>query len=52
VGECLLSECEDDVVKWALSGYQDGEWATKKIIGLSKDGRPMYGPYDDNGELW
>mmetsp|Transcript_19302 Transcript_19302/g.40438 ORF Transcript_19302/g.40438 Transcript_19302/m.40438 type:complete len:186 (+) Transcript_19302:428-985(+) len=52
VGDCLNSDCKNDVIEWALRGYQDGEWAVKKIIGLSKDGRPMYGPYDDNGELW
>jgi len=52
MGECLNSDCKNDVVEWALRGYQDREWVVKKIIGLSKDGRPMYELYDDNGELW
>jgi len=53
VGTCVYHECETDTIKWALSGFQDGEYSGKSIIGLSKDGRPLYGPYkNDNNELW
>ena len=51
--DCRDGPCEDDPVSWALSGYQD-EWGKqKRIIGISKDGRPLYGPYKDTaGNLW
>ena len=43
-------ECARNITEWALQGYSTVQ--TKTIIGISKDGHVMYGPYDESGELW
>ena len=49
--QCVnYAECSHDVVAWSLSGFE--EMKRKSVIGLSKWGQILYGPYDDSGEVW
>ena len=43
-------DCKADIAKWALSGFDSMK--TKTVIGIAKDGHVLYGPYDDNGQVW
>lgn len=46
-------ECSNDLVEWMLSGFRDTVfYSNKTVIGLSKFGHVLYGPYNDYGELW
>lgn len=50
------SLCEDNKFEWVQSGFpshsgNNNRWH-KAVIGLSKDGRPIYGPWDGNGDEW
>jgi len=52
LGSCLANKnCRNDTIQWALDGFEEDEW-NRRIIALSKDGRPVYGPYDDKGKAW
>ena len=44
------AQCSEDVVSWALWGFDSMK--SKTVIGLSKFGHVLYGPYDESGELW
>ena len=44
------SECAEDVVSWMLSGFEGMKNQT--VIGLSKFGHVVYGPYDNTETLW
>lgn len=50
--DCRCGPCEDDPIGWALSGYAAAPWNNKTVIGISKDGRVLYGPYNDDREAW
>ena len=43
-------DCKSNATSWALSGFDS--MRTKTVVGLSKFGHVLYGPYDDSGELW
>ena len=44
------ADCSRDVVSWMLSGFEGMK--SKTVIGLSKYGHVVYGPYDNSEELW
>ena len=46
-----VAECKDDLKAYALSAYTDAA-KTLTYIGLAKDGRPIVGPYDSDGNLF
>lgn len=49
--ECTSNAaCTSDVVAWGLSGFSSS--SGKQVIGLSKWGHVLYGPYDGSGALW
>merc|ERR1712098_218114 len=51
MSECTSNaECSSNPLLWALSGFEGNK--KKTVIGLSKFGHVLYGPYDDSGELW
>jgi len=41
--------CASDPVAWSLSGFTG---TTKTVIGIAKDGHVLYGPFDENGDVW
>jgi len=50
--ECQLHpSCWDDKTQWVQDGFSQTNWH-KRVIGLSKDGRPIYGPLDASGVAW
>jgi hypothetical protein len=51
MSECTAhDDCNKDVSAWSRSGYENMKY--KKIIGISKFGHVMYGPYKNSGKLW
>ena len=42
-------DCADDKFEYALQ-YYSGQ--NQKVIGVAKDGRLIYGPYNAQGQLW
>lgn len=51
VTPCLSeSTCGQDMVSWALRGYEDSKSLTP--IGIAKDGHILWGPYKDDGNVW
>lgn len=48
----LGDDCSENALTWALN---DG-WADTAdfggMVGIAKDGHPIYGPYNEDGELW
>jgi len=51
MSECAEKEdCLSDVVSWQLSGFSG--MRKKTVVGLSKFGHVIYGPYDDDAVLW
>jgi hypothetical protein len=43
-----VTACNSNVVTYAESKYS----TTKKPIGVTKDGAILWGPFDENGDLW
>jgi len=43
-------ECARDMNAWSLSGYENMKF--RAVVGLSKFGHVMYGPYKNSGKLW
>jgi hypothetical protein len=46
-----VSACVNDLKAYALSSYTS-KAKTLTYVGLAKDGRPIVGPYDSNGNLF
>lgn len=44
-----MNGCTDDIFGWALGGYSNSK--SQLLYGISVDGHPLFGPYDDSGEL-
>jgi hypothetical protein len=42
--------CATDPISYFLEKYENSKTLTP--IGLAKDGRVIYGPYDSSGNLW
>ena len=47
--------CKNAPMTWAIdNGYADSNiyGTNANIVGVAKDGHMIWGPYDENGELW
>jgi hypothetical protein len=44
--------CKTAPIDWAIAGgwTETAEWGG--MVGVAKDGHPIYGPYNSDGELW
>ena len=46
-----MADCRNDLKSYALKSYTDTS-KTLTYLGIAKDGRPLVGPYDSNGDLF
>jgi hypothetical protein len=53
-GKCIdNSGCVDNALEWGrMDGWADTYGNFGGIVGVAKDGHPIYGPYNENGEVW
>ena len=49
-----LPDCRQDPIGFAISkGWKDSEsYGFGDIVGISRDGHMIYGPYKENGDFW
>jgi hypothetical protein len=46
------NDCKTAPIQWGIDGgwTETSEWGG--MVGVAKDGHPIYGPYNSDGELW
>ncbi len=43
-----ITDCADDLASFVMTGYTD--YTDKTVIGVSKDGHPVFGPFTTDGD--
>jgi hypothetical protein len=45
-------DCVDEIATWMINGWTGTTTNFGGIFGIARDGHVIYGPYNEDGELW